>query len=78
MYSKQRLLKILKDYAKEIGRSPRKKDVDKNSTLPSVDAFLYRFGTWNNVLKKAGLKINAVGVYSKKELIDALRQFYIK
>lgn len=48
------LIEIVKQEAKRLGRAP------KRIESSVVDACEYRFGTWNNTLRKAGLDINTI------------------
>jgi hypothetical protein len=50
-YSKEELIKILKNKAKKLGRPP----VGKDMILPRAIIFIDMFGSWNNCLKAAGL-----------------------
>jgi polyhydroxyalkanoate synthesis regulator phasin len=50
-YSKEELIKIIKNKAKKLGRSP----VGKDMILPRAIIFIDMFGSWNNCLKAAGL-----------------------
>lgn len=51
-YTEQDLLKIIKSKANELGRTP------KFSEIKEIKPVLKTFGTWNNALKNAELKIN--------------------
>ncbi len=51
-YSEQDLIKILQDFYEKNRRSPSCRD------MPSITPFVNIFGSWNNALKIAGLKMN--------------------
>lgn len=51
-YTDEQLINIIKDKANELGRSPYFKEVEGASVAAK------RFGSWNNALKVAGLKVN--------------------
>lgn len=49
-YSDKKLLEILRQKAKELGRTPKRREVKQNEALRK------RFGNWSEALKAAGLK----------------------
>ena len=71
-YSKNELIKIVKEYSKDLGKTPKMKEVAINKNLPPINQFLKTFGKWNNLLKDAKLEINAVGEYDKDFLLQKL------
>ncbi|MBT3720088.1 hypothetical protein HN789_05095 [archaeon] len=73
-YTKEQLIFYLKKYSKELKKTPTIKDINKNKKVPSSSTYMKRFGSWNNSLKKAGLKINIVKKFEKKELTENLKQ----
>ena len=69
-YTKEQLIFYLKKYSKELKKTPTIKDINKNKKVPSSSTYMKRFGSWNNSLKKAGLTINIVKKFEKKELTE--------
>lgn len=65
------LIKEVQALAKKLGRTPKVKDFEK---APKA---IYRFGSWNNFLKKAGfepnLKINNFEDLSNDELLEIVK-----
>jgi len=51
IYSKEKMLEILIDKFKEIGRIPSNSDTIR----PSTKTYVNKFGTWNKALYEAGL-----------------------
>jgi len=72
-YTQEQLIQSLRHLSREIGRTPRVEDFQKNAGYPSFKTYFQRFGSWNNALKLAGLKINVRKDYTKEELIGMLR-----
>src|SRR3989344_4985969 len=75
-YSKKELLQIIQNYSRDLKRTPMMRDITHNKNFPSINRFLKSFGTWNNLLKKAGLEINYINKYSEVELIRILKQVF--
>lgn len=73
-YTKEQLIFFLEKIAKKLKRTPTISDINKNKNYPSSTTYINRFGSWNNSLKKAGLKLNIRKKYTKKELIENLKQ----
>ena len=72
-YTQEQLIQNLKHLSREIGRTPRVEDFQKQVGYPSFKTYFQRFGSWNNALKLAGLRINVRKDYTKEELIGMLR-----
>lgn len=70
-YTDRELIKILKDKAKELGRTPKRREVYQNQVIKD------RFGSWNEALLKANLKI-LKKKYTRNELIEYAEEFYKK
>ncbi|PGK15228.1 hypothetical protein CN895_07725 [Bacillus cereus] len=71
-YTDEELLNILKETSKDLGKSPRSKDVSEYGTIIS------RFESWNKALKKAGLSINRERSYthiSNDQLISIVKNW---
>ncbi len=75
-YSDIELLDILRDKAKNLGRTPTSEDVDADLSMPSYTTYKLRFGSFQNAIKKAGLKPAARHYvqHSKDELLNMLRE----
>jgi len=56
-YTKEKLLELLKAWAKEHNKSPSKRDIRKDKSMPSIMAYTYHFGTFNRVKELAGLSL---------------------
>ncbi len=54
-YTNKELINYIKEFYNKNGKSPSMTDFNGNPNYPSHSTFVYRFGTWNNVLKLAGL-----------------------
>ena len=61
-YSRDQLLKLLKDFYINNGRMPTKKDF-----LSKYGCYFRNFGTWNNAIREAGFSPNPV-LFAKKFL----------
>ena len=72
-YTKEQLLFYLRKLSSELKKSPTIKDMNKKKRFPSAATYVKRFGSWNNSLRKAGLKINLRKKHSKNELIENLK-----
>lgn len=70
-YSNKQLIEILKTKAKELNRTPTRREVYQNQIIS------IRFGSWNEAIEKAGLKL-LKREYSQSELIDIAKRFYKK
>ncbi|UBF35392.1 MULTISPECIES: homing endonuclease associated repeat-containing protein [Bacillus] len=55
MYTKEQLINILRQKAKELGRSPKRKEVKQFQTI------VKQFGSFREGLKEAGLPLNRRG-----------------
>jgi len=76
MVSNEQLLEDLREFADELGETPT---ASQMSEIGPWDDSTYNnhFGSWNNALKEAGLKINKQrpNVTSKESLLDDLCEF---
>lgn len=68
-YTKEGLIEILQQKAKELGRTPTRKEVEQQQ-----GAITREFGSYNNGLKAAGLAINRKKTYTKEDLVEILQQ----
>ncbi len=73
-YSQKELIDYLQKAAVELGHSPFINEMDELKGYPSSSAFVYQFGSWNEALKAAGLKVNRIKEYSREELITYLQK----
>lgn len=79
-YTRSILLKLLKEFARELGRTPSQKDVIEAASrgeMPSIAPFTRVFGSWVDTLKAAGLdNENTVTPpkYTEAELIQKLQE----
>ena len=73
VYTKEKLMGILRLFYKQNYRSPRMEDFSKNKNVPSTMTYVKMFGSWNNALKLAGLGINVKKGYTNRELLGILR-----
>lgn len=75
-YSDEDLIAELLKVKEELGRVPNALDFQKR--IPNEATFRLRFGSWNNVLKVAGLKKtkHKLTDYTKDELISYLHKYY--
>ena len=73
-YTKEELIKILQEFAQELGRTPMQRDLIKYPNLPSIRTFYYHFETWNNALREAGISVIEKKKYNKENLIEILQQ----
>ncbi|MBP3916033.1 hypothetical protein [Clostridium sp.] len=64
--SKEEFIKIIRNKATELGRTPRYKDLKERKAIVS------KFGTWNNALIESGLDIIKVRSYTKEELLTSV------
>lgn len=81
--SKEDYYKIIKNWAKENGRSPTKKDFNDNPDLPSPRTLEENIKVpWNIALKELGLEQIKDRTYyllmDKKELLEAFKMEYLK
>jgi len=72
-YTKEQLLHYLKKMGSKLNRSPTTKEMDDEKKYPSSSTYYNRFGSWNNALKKADLKIITKREYTKKGLKEDLQ-----
>ena len=72
-YTKEQLMFYLKKLSKELKGTPTAKEMDENKKMPSSSTYYNRFGSWNDALKKADLKLNTKRKYTKKELKEDLQ-----
>ena len=59
-YSRTGLVRALKNYSKQLNRTPMQDEVAYNKKLPPINQFYLVFGSWNNALKAAKKKIHTM------------------
>ena len=74
-YSEEKLIYFLRKLAIELGRTPKRIDMDMTVGFPNSTTYQTNFGSWIEALIKSGLKPNKIGRYNKEELIKKLRSF---
>ena len=70
--SDEELIDLLRAKAENLGRTPTRKDVDSDKSMPNATTYADRFGSWSKALKAAGLSSN-YNSYSDEELISLLK-----
>lgn len=70
------LLENIKKFEKENGRIPQARDFRNNPDYPNAGTYIKHFGSWNKAIELAGFE--AVHLYTREELLEYMRQFYIK
>ena len=75
-WTKEELLQKLQQKAKEIGKCPTQKNLDRDSAMPAKNSYRKYFGSFNNAVRNARLYVNYN--ISKEELIKILQELYLK
>lgn len=73
IYSDAELLSHIVELENELGRVPSIRDMNKAEQCPSGALYRYRFGSWNNAIRKVGL-VAREHKYTDEGLIEALRK----
>lgn len=71
-YTKSELIELLKEKAKELGRTPKEREMKSKPGYPTSYTYSKHFGSWNNALKIAKLDIVQESEYTKQQLIENL------
>lgn len=71
-YTDDELILALQEKHKKLGRRPKMKDVKSDPDMASASTYAYRFDTWKNALKVAGIEFD--NGYSKSELIELIQK----
>lgn len=75
-YSNNELLERLRKFEIEEGRPPKEEDFKNNPKYPGFNTYHKRFGSWNNALQMAELKLEKrFEKYTDKELLEHLMKF---
>ena len=76
MVSDEQLLEDLREFADELGKTPTETEMRKKGPWHG-GTYQNHFGSWNNALQQAGLKVNQTKEIpeSKERLLDDLREF---
>ncbi|BAO05156.1 hypothetical protein CF067_16795 [Clostridium sporogenes] len=72
-YSDEYLKTIVLNKQKELGRTPKRREVSPHG---SVIAQRFGDGRWNKALSKLGLEVNVPKSYTKNELIKIMKDWY--
>ena len=76
-YTKEFLIKSLKDLCLKLGRNPTSNDLGRGNSMPDRSVFKLKFGSWNNALISADLKVNCYyRKWTKEETIKWLKYKY--
>lgn len=51
-----KLLDLLRQKAQQLGRTPKRREVDYDKTMPSSRLYAKHFGSWQNAVNRAGLQ----------------------
>src|SRR5206468_3166211 len=73
-YTKEYLLSEIQRFISEFGKQPYSREMDNAKGYPSKHVFERVFGSWNNAIKDAGLKVR-VSQYKEEELDEAFFRF---
>jgi hypothetical protein len=74
-YTKKELLNLLRKKSKELGRAPKGRELKEDINLPSEVTYSNYFGTLNNAVEIAGLKIEKYNrKWEKEELLRKLKE----
>lgn len=77
-YSNEYLIEVLKEYARNIGKTPTYTLFEEDKKVPSATIYKKRFGSWNNAIELAGLQSNAIKVFEKEDIEKEVLNFYSK
>ncbi len=80
-YTNKFLLRVLRDLADELGRTPTYRELLNRRGLPSPSIYHKRFGSWNKALEAAGLepkRRRRPPAYTDEQLLQALRDLAAK
>lgn len=70
-------LTALEKFAKKLRRAPTPKEVNDNRDIPSVSWYNKHFGTYNNALRKIGLRpARKRQVCTQEKVLEVLRQIF--
>lgn len=72
-YSDDDLIRILRETAGDLGRTPTQNWMDENGEVTAATCS-NRFGSWNEALEAAGLELNQRKDIGDEELLDMLRK----
>jgi len=75
-YTKEFLISEINRFIDEFGHVPTIEELDNNISYPLRDKYRKVFGTWNNALKEAGIKLNAVHQYDDSFLEEEFHRFF--
>lgn len=71
------LIERLQDKAKKLKRTPTKREVDEDKSMPSSTTYQNTFGSWNAALKAADLLVNLdKSLYTEEAMLGLLVRLY--
>lgn len=81
-YSDEQLLEMLHVMAERLGHRPTQTDLLRADDMPTIAAYMRRFGSWNKALERAGFEgpfnqlypIRFVPRYTDEQMLEALRE----
>ena len=71
-YTNQKLIELLIEKSKKLGRAPSSPEVNNDPNMPSMSAYLKRFGSYDKALAAAGLTSSAKGHSTDEEMLQLL------
>lgn len=60
MYTDKELIRLLRQKAKKLGRTPTYTEMEKDKKIPSVSCYRHHFGSWIKAIKTSGLTLPPV------------------
>ena len=72
-YSDEEIIRLFSKKAKELGRCPKRIEIDKDPELPSASVYYKRFGSIGNLQNKLGIRPN-IFKCSDEKLIQMLKR----
>jgi len=76
VWTKEELLKKLREKAMELRRCPTQRDVNNDPSMPAKNNYRKYFRSFNGAIRKAGLNVNYGR--NREELIKILQKLYLK
>lgn len=74
MYSDEELLEMLEENSRRLGRIPTLEDLNNGANMPCASTYKRRFGSIRNALELAGLDPPSRRMYSRNDLIKAIKK----
>lgn len=73
-YTREQLIHYMRKLSKELKHTPTAVEMNAVKKYPSSSTYRNRFGSWNSSLRIAELPVNVRTRYTKKELVESLKQ----